>query len=181
MSGGDVLDGRAGNGKQSAGRDRGLAWLRLHKLEKAEDPVDLREIGTGKVHVMIESITELHRGYLAWVAKDSGIESLGPVAEALLTDTGDTTDAVQALKQEGITVPSLGTWARWERAGFRSREIGDGAPTPKRSANLGALIRVRASPLPPPKHTQDAAHSFPPRALCHAMLEPSTLTSIDQS
>ena len=51
MSGGDVLDGRAGNGKQSAGRDQGLAWLRVHKLEKAEDPVDLREIGTGKVHV----------------------------------------------------------------------------------------------------------------------------------
>lgn len=128
ISGESVGNGRAGNGSTSTGMVAGLAWLRNHKLELAEDPVDLREIGTGRVHVLQEASSQLYRQYLAWVAEDSGIPALIQVAKVLRTEHGDATVAYHTIKAEGVTVPAFVTFTRWDRTGHRSRELGDGAP-----------------------------------------------------
>ena len=147
-------DRRSTNGRSTsntAGQIAGLAWLRLRKLEIAEQPVDINDIGTQ--HVREERVSVLYREYLAHRVDRHRLERCeqGSDRAAELKRTAEglrsgAVDAVAAQKDDslGVAAPSLSTFSKWEREAFRRRAVpANAAPEPEHDPELGARNQRR--------------------------------------
>ena len=145
-------DGRGGNGKSATNtalKESTLGYLLNSKRMQSEDSVSLENCG--RMHVRQVRGRDQYREYLAVLAGGSGVPGLGEVEVALRTETGDATVAYHTIKAAGTPVAAATTFARLERAGFRSQPIPlDAQVRPDPNPSAGARQqrqRVANAPL----------------------------------